>query len=209
MIVPTKITLALDRVKSIEQHLTAIEAATLALHVFTTCKQDESVGEIKIEGDESMGERDAKSMIAEILELCELKGMDHRPSKLTYIINETNVWNGSAFKERHIYYIRKFIKKSAKEYVTKFCEINDVFGIIMKMLMDYKEKRIRDINELFKETWDKEGWGGDTKSVRPVSEYEWRSPLSDVASIVGEMYENLYYVNDSEYEEDPDDPFPW
>ena len=59
-------------------------------------------------------ERDETSMIAEILELCDLKGKDHRPSKLTYIINETNVWNGSVFNERHTYYMRKFIKSQRK-----------------------------------------------------------------------------------------------
>ena len=77
------------------------------------------------------------------------------------------------------------------------------------MLMDYKEKRIMGINELFKEWWEKEGWGGEAKSVSPVSEYELRRPLSSVESIVGEMFGDIYYVNDSEYEEDPDDPFPW
>ena len=61
MIVPTKI--ALDTVKAVEQHLTTIEAATLALDVFTTCKRLETIGEIEIEieverdEDETVGER--------------------------------------------------------------------------------------------------------------------------------------------------------
>ena len=163
----------------------------------------------KVVNESAKLETNRDSLIKEIIELCDEEAR-HRPSKLTNIINKTNVWKGSEFAERHIYYMRQFIKKSVEEYVTKLPEINDVFNIIQKILEDYKGERIIKITELFKESWKEEGFAGKPKPVRPIIEYEWSRPLSNVVEkIVGEMYDDLRWVNDSEYEDDPDDPFPW
>jgi len=92
------------------------------------------------------------------------------------------------------------------EYVHKLPNSN-ILEIIKSILMDYKTERIREINNLFKQ--GDFAWFEDRVPLRNVEEYENRNPNSNVVDIASDITTDWMIANDTDYESDSDEPFPW